>query len=363
MFVPGSIPNMIFSFCKFFRSLHLILVKSKNKQINKIVNLIFKITISVGSIGYLGFLLGVQKVGFLNQLRVYFYESNVVAFPLVIVFVLMFVNWGAEIFKWRLLSNYMMPVSYKLATKSTLAGVAASVFTPFRVGSYFGKAALFPNRFRGRGLILQLFNAMAMFIVNFFFGLLFIGFLGYFANENIFGLTSKGLSFISFFGALLVFVFLLLFVNVKILMNTFDRWKLTSNWRKYFGLVNDGRYRKLSITLILVSVLRYLAITFQYVLAYEVFGVGIEGWKTFVAAGTLFFVFQFIPVFNAVELGVTRTAILSLILTTFGLIPELTPQITLSIALASFFIWVVNLAIPALIGSVFLSQVKVLKEC
>ena len=135
------------------------------------------------------------------------------------------------------------------------------------------------------------------------------------------------------------------------------------NWRKYFDLVNDSRYKKLSITLILVSVLRYLVITSQYVLAYEVFGVGLEGWQTFVAAGTLFFVFQFLPVFNAVELGVTRTAILSLIITTFGLMPELTPEITLSITLASFFIWVVNLSIPALIGSVFLSQVKVLKEC
>ena len=56
-------------------------------------------------------------------------------------------------------------------------------------------------------------------------------------------------------------------------MTTFDRWKFTMNWRKYFDLVNDSRYKKLSITLILVSVLRYLAITSQYVLAYEVFGV------------------------------------------------------------------------------------------
>ena len=111
-----------------------------------------------------------------------------------------------------------------------------------------------------------------------------------------------------------------------------------------------------------MSVVRYLIITYQYVLAYEVFGVGIEGWETFVAAGTLFFVFQFIPVFNAIEFGVMRTTLLSLILTTFGLLEELTPQITLSITLASFFIWLINLAIPSLIGSVFLSQIKVLKE-
>ena len=153
-----------------------------------------------------------------------------------------------------------------------------------------------------------------------------------------------------------------LFVKVRVLLSTFDKWKITSNWRKYFDLVNDKRYTNLSLTLIFVSVVRYLIITYQYVLAYEVFGVGIEGWETFVAAGTLFFVFQFIPVFNAIEFGVMRTTLLSLILTTFGLLEELTPQITLSITLASFFIWLINLAIPSLIGSVFLSQIKVLKE-
>lgn len=337
-------------------------MKSKNKQIKKIVNLILKITISLGSIAYLSYLLGFQKIGLLDQLNIYFAETTIVVFPLVFVFLLMFVNWGAEIFKWRLLANYMMPVSFKLAAKSTLAGVAASVFTPFRVGSYFGKAALFPHRLRGKGLVLQLFNAMAMFIVNFFFGLLFIGFLGHFAKETIFGVDSDILSFFGFLGASLVLFFWFFFVNVKMLMTIFDRWRFTLNWRKYFGLVNDHRYKKLSIILLGVSVLRYVAITFQYVLAYKVFGVGIEGWQTFVAAGTLFFILQFLPVFNAVELGVTRTAILSLILITFQLIPNITPQITLSITLASFFIWVVNLAIPALIGSVFLSQVNVLKE-
>ena len=338
-------------------------MSSKNKQIKKIVNLILKIAISVGSIAYLGYLLGVEKVGLFEQVSTYFSKTNIAVFPLFIVFALMFVNWGAEIFKWRLLANYMMPVSYSLAAKSTLAGIAASVFTPFRIGSYIGKASLFPHRLRGKGLILQLFNAMAMFIVNFFFGLLFIGLLGSYAKEFVFGVNANVLSGIGFFSAGIVLVFWFLFVNVKILMATFDRWKFTMNWRKYFDLVNDSGYKQLSTTLILVSILRYLAITYQYVLAYEVFGVGLEGWQTFVAAGTLFFIIQFLPVFNAVELGVTRTAILSLILTTFGLIPELTPQITLSITLASFFIWVVNLAIPALLGSVFLSQVKVLKEC
>jgi hypothetical protein len=335
---------------------------SKNKQIKKSINIVLKIVVSVGSISYLVFLLGIEKASFWKQIHVYFSKSNISLFPLFLVFILMFVNWGAEIIKWHKLANYLMPSSFALATKSTFAGVAASVFTPFRVGSYIGKAAMFPHRYRAKGLILQMFNAMAMFIVNFFFGLLFLGILGGYSKNDIFGMNADLFSVLGYTGAGIVLVFWCLFIKVRILLTIFDRWKLTKNWRKYFDLVNDENYGKLSIQLLLISIIRYLAITSQYVLAYEVFGVGTEPWQTFVASGTLFFIFQFLPVFNALEFGVTRTALLTLIFTTFGIVINVSPSMALSITLASFCIWLINLAIPSILGSVFLSQVKVLKE-
>jgi len=337
-------------------------MSSKNKQIKKIINVVLKIVVSVGSLVYLFYLLGVEKSNMWEQIHIYFSKSNISLFPLFLVFILMFVNWGSEIIKWHKLANYLMPSSFGLAAKSTLAGVAASVFTPFRVGSYIGKAAMFPHRYRAKGLILQLFNAMAMFIVNFFFGLLFLGILGGYSKEDIFGFDSSLFSVFGYVGAGIVLVFWILFVKVRVLLSTFDKWKLTKNWRKYFDLVNDENYFNLSVQLIAISVIRYLAITYQYVLAYEVFGVGTEPWQTFVASGTLFFIFQFLPVFNALEFGVTRTALLTLIFTTFGIVMNVSAQMALSITLASFFIWLINLAIPSVIGSVFLSQVKVLKE-
>ena len=82
----------------------------------------------------------------------------------------------------------------------------------------------------------------------------------------------------------------------------------------------------------------------------------------YLASGVLFFLFQFVPVFNIVELGLTRTALFTMILTSFGIVNEITPRLTLVITSASFLIWLINLAVPSLFGSVFLGQVKVLKE-
>ena len=55
---------------------------------------------------------------------------------LVIVLVLMFLNWYIEMKKWKILIEKIHPVSWKLALQSVLCGVAAGVFTPYRLGSF-----------------------------------------------------------------------------------------------------------------------------------------------------------------------------------------------------------------------------------
>ena len=127
-------------------------------------------------------------------------------------------------------------------------------------------------------------------------------------------------------------------------------------------MLSERGYKKTASKVLLFSVLRYLGITWQYVLAYQLFGIEMNWLNAYCASGALFFLFQFVPVFNAVELGLTRTAMFTVILTSFGVIEEITPTLTLAITSASFLIWLVNLAIPSLIGSIFLGQVKVLKE-
>lgn len=286
---------------------------------------------------------------------------SILNFALLIL--LMLVNWGCEVYKWKLLANHLTPVNWILAIKSTLIGIAASVFTPYKVGGYIGKVLPFSYRYRAMGVVLQFFNSMALFVVNFFFGLLFLGLLSRYAKAPVLGLDPEVLSILCFIGAGIVLIFWLLYVKVNLAEGVFDKLKWTKKWGHYLALLNESNYEQLAIKILGVSVFRYLIITTQYLLAFRLFGLETEVLATFFASGALFFLFQFLPVFNAVELGVTRTALFTLLLTTFGVVDgNITSQVTIVITTASFCIWLINLAIPAFVGSIYLGQVKIFKE-
>ncbi len=315
----------------------------------------------MGSIAYLVYLLGFKKAELLDQVKVFFSSNEISISTLILIILLMIFNWGSEVYKWKLLANHMFPMSNGLAIKSTLAGVAASVFTPYRIGAYFGKVALLRFRYRAKGIVLQMYNAMAMFIVNFFFGLLFLGLLGFKSTKEVIGLSSKTIGVLGIIGAFIVLIFWFLYVYVNFIAGLFEKLPYTKKWTKYWGMLSERGYKRTASKILGLSILRYLGITFQYVLAYQLFGIQMNWWSAYFASGALFFLFQFVPVFNAVELGLTRTAMFTLILTSFGIIDEITPQLTLAITLASFLIWLINLAVPSILGSLFLGQVKVLK--
>lgn len=337
-------------------------MSSKNKQIKKIINVLLKISISAGSIAYLVYLLGYKKADLVNQVQQFFSTNELSVWTILLIVVLMIFNWGSEVYKWKLLASHMFPISNRLAIKSTLAGVAASVFTPYRIGGYFGKVALLRFRFRAKGIVLQMYNAMAMFIVNFFFGLLFLGMLGYKTDLEVIGLSGQTIGTLGLVGAGIVLVFWFLYIYVNFIAGLFEKLPFTKKWSKYWDMLSERGYKKTASKILGLSILRYLGITYQYVLAYQLFGVEMDWWSAYFASGALFFLFQFVPVFNAVELGLTRTAMFTVILTSFGIVGEITPQLTLAITSASFLIWFINLAIPSLLGSIFLGQVKVLKE-
>lgn len=319
--------------------------------------------ISLGSILYIVYLLGFEKA----SLRVEVWEAlkhlDYSVFQLLLLIVLMFCNWGCEIYKWRLLAGHMRSVSWRLAIKSTLVGVAASIFTPYKVGGYFGKVLLFENRYRAKGIVLQLYNSMALFIVNFFFGLLFLGILSFNTDELILGINPNSIGVLFFCGAFVVLIFWFLFIKVDFIAGVFDKIRWTKKWGKYWEMLSSHNYITTASKILVVSVIRYLIITSQYLLAYKIFGLQADAFYVFCASGALFFLFQFIPIFNAVELGVTRTAIFIFLLTYFQVIStDLSTEVKVMVTASSFCIWFLNLLIPAFIGSLYLSQVKIFKE-
>ena len=324
--------------------------------------MVLKILVSLGSVVYLVYLLGYKKADMIEEVKIFFSTQSFSIPKLLLLVFLMTINWGTEVFKWRLLVRSLFPMTWSLAIKTQLCSVAASVFTPYRIGGYFGKVALLDHDYRAKGFVLQLFNAMSMFITNFFYGLLFIGILGGYIDQDIFGVSSELISILGYIGAGVVMFVWILFINVKTITFLFNRIWWTDKWSDYWKILRGENYKKNAFILLSVSNLRYAVITYQYVLAFQVFGIDIDQKDLFLASGTLFFLFQFLPVFNAFELGASRASLFSIILIGFGIVESFDEQQVIAMTSACFFIWFINLAIPYLLGSVFLSKMKVLKE-
>lgn len=335
---------------------------NKSKQLKIILNTVLKIVIAGGSIGYLIYLIGFEKEDAIQEVKLFFQTQSFSKPKLSILALLMFANWGVEVVKWRMLMFTLRPLSWLMAIKTQLAAIAGSVFTPYRIGGYFGKVALLEHEYREKGIILQLFNGMAMFITNFFFGLLFIGLSGWAMESDFYGIPREILIWAGLAGALIVLVFWVLFVNVHWLIDLFGKAKWTRKWTRYWEVLKLRNFKRNAIQLLALSVLRYFIITYQYVLAFQVFGIDIPQFELFLTSGALFFLFQFLPVFNAFELGATRASLFSILLIGQGVVSEFLPKDVIALTSACFFIWFLNLAIPSFLGSFLLGKMKVLKE-
>ncbi|MBC7778061.1 MAG: flippase-like domain-containing protein [Phycisphaerae bacterium] len=84
---------------------------------------------------------------------------------LLMVLILMPLNWIAETQKWRQFMLRFEPMSHWKAMRAVLAGVAVSLFTPNRVGEYGGRILFVQPENRWKSVIINLVGNFAQFMV------------------------------------------------------------------------------------------------------------------------------------------------------------------------------------------------------
>ena len=107
-------------------------------------------------------------------------------------------------------------------------------------------------------------------------------------------------------------------------------------------------------TLLLLSFLRYLVFIVQYYLLFVLFGVDASPGTVWSVISLMFLVMAVIPTIALVEVGLRGSISLQLM----GLFTEN----SLGVVLASVSIWLINLVLPALAGSILIFGLKVFKR-
>lgn len=266
----------------------------------------------------------------------------------VVVLILMLINWSIESFKWQKLLHPIEKHKFLKALKGVLAGVSVSIFTPNRVGEFGGRLFFLEPKHRVSGIAATLTGNLSQLLIT-----LSVGFLGIYPFTRLIqGEQSFPINFTLLFVFAIVVICMGLFVYFNV--DKLEPWFQKLNWWQKAGetLYFFKSYNKqLLWQLFLLSFLRYLVFAFQFYLLLLVFGIELSFWISLVSISQIYLVMTLIPTFALTEIGV-RGSVALLILGCFS-------PFTTGIMAASVTLWIINLAIPALAGSIILLKQKI----
>jgi hypothetical protein len=271
---------------------------------------------------------------------------------IVIAVLLVFVNWGLEAFKWKLLVTPIYPISFFKAYKATLSGVSFSVTMPNRVGEYLGRIMYMPDGSRLKTISATVVGSIAQLLMTILFGIIGLVIL----KVHLLKAYPQFIIWYQFTLYGLIFTLLLLFLfyfKIHDLFYGLNRWVKS---KKYLYLLEALKNFETGFLfkLLVISFLRYIVFMIQYILVFHLFNVDISIGYMICTMSVIFLALAVIPTIALIEVGLRGEISLRIIgvFTANGL----------GIGLSSVTVWFINLIIPAMLGTIFLLGVKLLNR-
>jgi len=271
-------------------------------------------------------------------------------------FLLMLVNWGLEARKWQLALRNLQHLSFIKAFKATFTGSTMASFTPNRTGEYVGRILYIEEGKRLQAIALTLICSMAQLQVTLYGGLAGLWFFkrsfGSVVNEPESSILWMNVLFYVILGVAVLLT--LFYFRLSWLTRILHRWAPSSKFISYITVLEDCNATVLWRILSL-SIARYLVFVLQYYLLFKLFGVEVNWFQTLQSVSVLFLVLAVLPSFTFLtDLGIRWKAGIEIV--------QLYSSNTIGIFAAAFTIWLLNLIIPALIGSLLILGIRVFKK-
>jgi hypothetical protein len=267
-----------------------------------------------------------QNSTFLVTWNLTFQSLNLILFFSGMLF-LTFMNLFFESLKWQYSIEKIKEITLLESFLQTLKAMAAGFITPFRSGALVARFISNENSDKKKIIDSSIQMAIAQFAITFFAGLTGLAYW-LMVNSKMYLLTLTLTT---------IFVFALIAIYVY-------RHPLKLN---FFKMHWTGF--RLDFKLVFYSLLRYLVFTIQYVIILRVFGVIIDLPIAFSLVSITFLVNSLLPSGILGKIGIRELSGILIIGETTGFIVE--------VSCAAFMIWILNQALPAILGSIlFLSS-------
>lgn len=276
---------------------------------------------------------------------------------------LMLVNWGIESLKWQYLMNKAERISFLKSYEAILSGISVSIFTPNRVGEWFGRVFIMKKANPWKGVFITMIGSFSQLLITIIIGAISLVFYiptyfhdaAFYSNYLLYGLI---LLVLVITGSLL-----LIFLNITSIPSFINRLikKRFVHFNEYINVISTYSTFEL-ITVLIFSLLRYSVFAMQFYILLMMFSVKIPFFHGMMIISMIFFVMTAIPTVTLAELGIRGSVALQLIGLYFERMGTLSDKIEIGILSATSTLWVINLAFPALLGTLFVYRLTFFRK-
>lgn len=258
--------------------------------------------------------------------------------------VLMPLNWLIETYKWKQLTQKVQRLGMKEAVESILIGILSSIISPNRIGELGGRLLHIKKE-----NLLSVFYSNMLCSVSQLVVTLVAGLLAILLNINLAAQQMNISELLLLIGSS---ISIILVISLYFSSNmTYRLIKYTSSkFKSEEHIVGSRIGVTVRIRLIVMSSLRYIVFSLQFLFLLLFFGLEESLLASFGAISIVFFITAIIPTAWISDLPV-RTSVAYFIF-------ELFFQSGLPALYSSISLWGINLLLPALISLVFLPKVN-----
>lgn len=261
--------------------------------------------------------------------------------------ILMPINLAFEAKKWHILAGATQKLSYRAAFTSYIAGIAFATVTPNRIGEYPGRMLYLKRKNTVRLISVSILGATAQLLTLFIYGFIALLYYNFFVDDSI--------------AKLLLLPCLAIAVILFIAYWKFETWiplieRFNISWLKRLNIYGKLLTRfsfKEQLTVLGISMLRYMVYTAQYLFMIYWMNIDISVVDGLFTCMLFFWVVSVVPSLTIIELGERGYVSLYLFQHFSGN--------AVGILAATVGLWLINLAIPALMGSLLLFRMRLLR--
>lgn len=262
------------------------------------------------------------------------------------------VNWGLEARKWQIILRPLQRVSWWHSVKGVLAGVAFAVNTPNRIGEYGGRMLYLQDGKRIQSIGLTMLASVSQLIVTLLLGAVGLVLMKYPLTQIGTGHEVQAL-WVQLLYSVVIFIAgicLLFYFRIKWLLILLERIPVAKKLLPYVRVVGA-----VDVTILLrvlsLSALRYVVFVSQYVLLLQSMHVELPMANAFWLISILYLILALVPTIALLEIGLRGKLGIMLF--------QIYSTNTVGIYAATTGIWLLNLVVPALAGSILAAGIRI----